>query len=64
MAYMMLSTPNISQLHMRTEIAAAFEKSVLLFSAQGAIIGIYRKQRGRIHAKAATVPSDLWRTTS
>ena len=41
-------------------------KRILLFSARCVIIGIYRKQKkgGRVHAKTATVPSDLWRTTS
>ena len=48
--------------HMRTENVAAFEK--LPFSAQSAIIGIYRIQREESsHAKTATVPSNLWRTT-
>ena len=34
------------------------------FFAQGVIIGIYRKQKGGgdIHAKAATMPSNLWNT--
>ena len=40
-------------------------KRILLFSVQGVIIGIYRKQKEeRVHAKTVTVPSDLWRTTS
>lgn len=48
--------------HMRTENVAAFEK--MLFSAQSATIGIYRIQREESsHAKTATVPSNLWRTT-
>ena len=48
--------------HMRTENLAAFEN--LLFSAQSAIIGIYRILREESsHAKTATVPSNLWRTT-
>ena len=48
--------------HMRTENSAAFEN--LLFSAQSAIIGIYRiLSEESSHAKTATVPSNLWRTT-
>ena len=48
--------------HMRTENVAALKK--LLFSAQSATIGIYRIQREESsHAKTATVPSNLWRTT-
>ena len=36
----------------------------MLFSAQSATIGIYRIQREESsHAKTATVPSNLWRTT-
>ena len=47
---------------MRTENVAALKK--LLFSAQSATIGIYRIQREESsHAKTATVPSNLWRTT-
>ena len=49
--------------HMRTENVAAFEKNCF-FSAQSATIGIYRIQREESsHAKTATVPSNLWRTT-
>ena len=34
-------------------------KRILLFPAQSAIIGIYRKKEESVHAKTATVPSDL-----
>ena len=64
MTHMLLSTPNISQPPYEDENIAAFEKN-LLFSAQSAIIGIYRKRKEEsVHAETATMPPDLWRTTS
>ena len=41
---------------------SGFLKIPVDFSVQSAIIGIYRKQRRSVHAKTATVPSDLWNT--
>ena len=60
---MLLSTPTISQHLHEDRNCSGFLKIHIDFSAESAIIGIYRKRRGRIHAKTATVPPDLWRTT-
>ena len=57
---MLLSTPTISQHLHEDRNCSGFLKIHIDFSARGDIIGIYRKQkRGCVHAKTATVPSDL-----
>ena len=62
---MLLSTPTISQHLHEDRNCSGFLKIHIDFSARGDIIGIYRKQKEEgVHAKTATVPSDLWRTTS
>jgi len=61
---MLLSTPTISQHLHEDRNCSGFLKIHIDFSVRRAIIGIYRKQRRRVNAKTATVPSDLWRTTS
>ena len=61
---MLLSTPTISQHLHEDRNCSGFLKIHIDFSARGDIIGIYRKRRRRVHAKTATVPSDLWRTAS
>ena len=49
---------------MRTEIAVAFEKKIAFFCPKRYNRYIPKTKGGRAHAKTATVPSDLWRTTS
>ena len=62
---MLLSTPTISQHLHEDRNCSGFLKIHIDFSARGDIIGIYRKQKEEsTHAKTATVPSNLWRTTS
>ena len=61
---MLLSTPTISQHLHEDRNCSGFSKIHIDFSALRAIIGIYRKQKGHVNAKTATVPSDLRRTTS
>ena len=61
---MLLSTPTISQHLHEDRNYSGFLKIHIDFSVRRAIIGIYQKRRGRVHAKTATVPSDLWRTAS
>jgi hypothetical protein len=61
---MLLSTPTISQHLHEDRNCSSFLKIHIDFSVRRAIIGIYRKRRGRIHAKTATVPPDLRRTAS
>ena len=51
------------RIYMRTEIAVAFEKKIAFFCPKRYNRHI-PKTRGRIHAKTATVPPDLRRTTS
>ena len=48
---------------MRTEIAAAFEKNIAFFCSKRYNRYI-PETRGRVHAKTAKVPSDLWYTAS
>ena len=56
---MLLSTPTISQHLHEDRNCSGFLKIHIDFSVRRAIIGIYRKQRRRVNAKTATVPSDL-----
>ena len=59
MAHMFLSTPNINQLHMWTEIAAAFEKNIAFSCLKCYNRYIPETKGGRIYAKTAAMPSDL-----
>ena len=63
-AHMQLLTPNINRLHMWTEIAATFEKNIAFSCLKCYNRYIPETKRGCVHAKTATMPSDLWRTTS
>jgi hypothetical protein len=49
---------------MRAEIAAAFEKNIAFSFSKCYNRYIPKTKEESAHAKTATVPSDLWRTTS
>ena len=49
---------------MRAEIAAAFEKNIAFSFPKCYNRYIPKTKEESVHAKTATVPSDLWRTTS
>ena len=64
MAYMSLSTPNINQRYMWTDIATTFEKNIAFSFPKCYNRYIPKTKEESVHAKTAAVPSDLWRTTS
>ena len=52
------------RIYMRTEIAAAFEKNIAFSFPKCYNRYIPKTKEESVHAKTATVPSDLWRTAS
>ena len=53
-----------ASIYMRAEIAAAFEKNIAFSFPKRYNRYIPKTKEESVHAKTATVPSDLWRTTS